>query len=97
MDEPEFQNPRTCERWTGDKCIRQSMWQPTLRRAGVRYRKPYQAHVRLNDADGRKIGDWVTRDWSLTAKRYSRWIAPDISDAEAKAVEKWETQPELKS
>ena len=36
-----FQNPRTGERWTGDKCIRQGMWTPALRKAKVRYRKPY--------------------------------------------------------
>jgi len=93
-----FQNPRTGERWTGDKCIRQSMWQPALRRAGVRYRKPYQtrhSYASMMLIAGEHVM-WVAKqmghtDWSLTAKRYSRWIAPDMPDAGTKAEKKWAT------
>jgi integrase len=41
-----FQNPNTGERWTGDKTIREGMWAPALRKAKVRYRKPYQTGTR---------------------------------------------------
>ena len=37
-----FEHPRTKERWTGNRAIRESMWIFALKRAGVRYRKPYQ-------------------------------------------------------
>lgn len=30
-----FQNPKTQERWAGDKPIRQSLWTSTVKRAGV--------------------------------------------------------------
>ena len=37
---------------------------------------------------------WVAKqmghtDWSLTAKRYGRWITSDMLDGGAKAVEAW--------
>src|SRR5262249_10919653 len=37
-----FQDPRNAERWKGDQAIRKTMWTPALKRAGVRYRNPYQ-------------------------------------------------------
>ncbi|WP_234790175.1 Arm DNA-binding domain-containing protein [Pseudomonas amygdali] len=37
-----FQNPRTLERWAGDGPIRKTMWVPAMKKAGVRYRRPYQ-------------------------------------------------------
>jgi integrase len=91
-----FQNPRTGERWTGDKCIRQGMWAPALRRAGVRYRKPYQTrhtYASMMLMAGEHVM-WVAKqmghtDWSLTAKRYSRWITSDMPDAGQKAVKLW--------
>jgi len=37
-----FQNPRTDKRWYGDVQIRDRMWRRILKKAGVRYRYPYQ-------------------------------------------------------
>jgi integrase len=37
-----FQNPPTLERWAGDNPIRQCLWIPAVKRADVRYRRPYQ-------------------------------------------------------
>jgi integrase len=39
-----FQNPNTKERWTGDQPIRKTLWTPALKKAKVRYRRPYQTH-----------------------------------------------------
>lgn len=36
-------NPRTGEPWETDAQIRRTLWQPLLKRAGVRHRNPYQA------------------------------------------------------
>lgn len=36
-------NPRTGEPWGTDAQIRKTLWQPLCKRAGVRYRNPYQA------------------------------------------------------
>src|SRR5439155_13857888 len=84
------------ERWTGDKCIRQGMWAPALRKAGVRYRKPYQTrhtYASMMLMAGEHVM-WVAKqmghtDWSLTPKRYSRWITSDMPDAGQKAVRLW--------
>jgi integrase len=91
-----FQNPNTGERWTGDKTIRQGMWAPTLRKVGVRYRKPYQtrhtfAFMALMAGESPM---WVAKqmghtDWSLTAKRYARWIPSNMPDAGSKMTEAW--------
>jgi len=37
-----FQNPCTLERWAGDGPIRKTMWAHAVKKAGVRYRRPYQ-------------------------------------------------------
>lgn len=37
-----FQNPRTLERWAGGGPIRKTMWVPAMKKAGIRYRRPYQ-------------------------------------------------------
>jgi len=83
-----FQNPRYSERWTGDRQIREVFWRPTLRKAGVLYRIPYQmrhtyASTRLMAAQS--IGDIMHvaatlghRDWTFTARTYSRFIKEDF-------------------
>jgi hypothetical protein len=91
-----FQNPRTGERWTGDKCIRQGIWAPGLRKSGVRYRKPYQTrhtYASMMLMAGEHVM-WVakqmgTRIGRLRRKRYSRWITSDMPDAGFKAVKLW--------
>lgn len=79
-----FQNPRTSEPWTGDRQIREVMWRPALRKAGVRYRNPYQlrhyyASSRVMHATS--IGEIMYlsqqlghRDWMFTANTYMRFI-----------------------
>ncbi len=91
-----FQRPRLCERWTGDQAIRDRVWIPALKKAGVRYRNPYQTrhtYASMMLMAGENVM-WVARqmghtDWSLTAKRYSRWIPSDMPDAGSKAVALW--------
>lgn len=87
---------RPGERWTGDKAIRESMWIPALKRAGVRYRKPYQTrhtYASMMLTAGENLlwvaGQMGHVDAALTLKRYSRWIASDMPDAGNKAVSAW--------
>lgn len=92
-----FQNPRTGGRWTGDQPIRKTMWAPALKRAGVRYRNPYQTrHTFASTAlmAGEHVM-WVSRqlghkDWTFTARTYSRWI-PDNAPEAGKKAEEWYT------
>ncbi|WP_229258294.1 tyrosine-type recombinase/integrase [Duganella rivi] len=83
-----FQNPQTGERWAGDQPIRKTLWQWVVKKAGVRYRYPYQtrhtyASMMLSAGEHPM---WVAkqmghRDWTMIARRYGRWM-PD-ADAQA--------------
>lgn len=91
-----FQNPRTGERWTGDQPIRKTLWQPALKRAGVRYRRPYQTrhtYASMMLMAGEHVM-WVSRqmghaDWAFTARTYARFIPDDMPDAGSKAEIEW--------
>lgn len=91
-----FQNPRTAKRWSGDKVIRDRMWKRILLRAGVRYRYPYQmrhTYASMMLQAGESVM-WVAqqmghRDWTFTARTYSRWVSLDAPEAGSLAAEKW--------
>jgi len=78
-----FQNPQTGERWAGDQPIRKTLWQWAIKKAGVRYRYPYQtrhtyASMMLSAGEHPM---WVARqmghaDWTMIARTYGRWM-PD--------------------
>ena len=41
-DETIFEDPKTGKPWTSADAIRKKAWVPTMRKAGIRYRNPYQ-------------------------------------------------------
>lgn len=76
-----FQNPRTLERWAGDGPIRKTMWVPAMKKAGVRYRRPYQTRhtyaSMLLSAGEHPM--WVAKqmghsDWTMISRVYGRWM-----------------------
>ncbi|WP_311968875.1 Arm DNA-binding domain-containing protein [Pseudomonas baltica] len=87
-----FQNPRTGERWTGDQPIRKTMWVPAMKKAGVRYRRPYQtrhtyASMMLSAGEHPM---WVAKqmghtDWTMIARVYGRWLPNEHSTSGSKA------------
>jgi integrase len=89
-----FHNPRTNERWAGDQAIRKTMWQHALKKAGVRYRYPYQtrhtyASMMLSAGENPM---WVAQqmghsDWAMIRRVYGRWLpnGNDISGGSAVA------------
>lgn len=91
-----FQNPRTQERWAGDAPIRKTMWRHALKKAGVRYRRPYQtrhtfASMMLSAGEHPM---WVAHqmghsDWTMIARVYGRWMPSSNHDAGKKAVERF--------
>lgn len=98
-----FLNPRTNAPWTGDQAIRRTLWTPALKRAGVRYRYPYQtrhtyASMMLSAGENPL---WVAaqmghRDWSMIARRYGKWLRKTDNQAGSKAVESFgKTTPSL--
>lgn len=93
---PVFTNPRTGERWTGDAPIRKTLWVYALKRAGVRYRYPYQCRhtfaTMMLDA-GENIR-WISAqlghaDWTFTARTYTRWMPQSFVGAGKLAVERF--------
>lgn len=87
-----WHNPRTGEPWTGDQPIRKTMWQPALKRAGVRYRIPYQtrhtyASMMLSAGEHPM---WVAQqmghaDWAMIRRIYGRWMPDAAPEAGSKA------------
>jgi integrase len=94
-----FLNPRSGEQWKGDRDVRRFFWTPLLKAAGVRYRYPYQmrhtfASIALSAGEAVM---WVAkqmghRDWTITAKKYSRWIPSIVPDAGGKMEAVWSGQ-----
>ncbi len=88
-----FHNPRTGEPWESDGAIRKTSWQPALKKAGIRYRYPYQtrhtyASMMLSAGENPL---WVARqmghkDWSMIIRTYGKWIPDADPLAGEKAV-----------
>jgi integrase len=88
-----FQNPRTLERWAGDKPIRQCLWIPAVKKAGVRYRRPYQtrhtyASMMLSAGESPM---WVAeqmghKDWAMIRHVYGKFMPEATPNAGDKAV-----------
>lgn len=76
-----FLNPRTGEPWTGDQAIRKTLWTHALKRAGVRYRRPYQTrhtYASMMVSAGEPLA-WVSKQMGhtsvvTTARIYAGWI-----------------------
>lgn len=91
-----FQNPRTLLRWTGDQPIRKTMWAHAVKKAGVRYRRPYQtrhtyASMMLSAGEHPM---WVAQqmghsDWTSIARVYGRWMPSADEAAGSKAAKLW--------
>lgn len=92
-----FQNPRTGERWAGDQPIRKTMWVHAMKKARVRYRRPYQtrhtyASMMLSSGEHPM---WVAKqmghsDWTMIARVYGRWMPTADLDAGNRAEAMWE-------
>lgn len=88
-----FRDPRTGEPWPGDEPIRQGPWKTALKKAGVRYRRPYQTrhtYASMMLTAGEPLG-WVAQqmghaDLSMLARTYARWIKSAAPDVGSKAV-----------
>lgn len=88
-----FRDPRTNEQWSGDEPIRQGPWKSALKKAGVRYRRPYQTrhtYASMMLTAGEPLG-WVASqmghsDLTMLARVYARWIHDATPEAGSKAV-----------
>jgi len=91
-----FQNRRTLERWAGDGPIRKTMWVPAIKKAGVRYRRPYQTRhtyasmcYLLASIRCGLPSRWDISDWTMIARVYGRWMPPTDATTGQKAERLW--------
>jgi integrase len=93
-----FYNPRTNEPWETDGQIRKTCWTHVLKKAGVRYRNPYQMRhtyaSRLLSAGENPW--WVANqmghaDVEMVFKVYGKWI-PTKASGQYKPVNDWSDQ-----
>ena len=76
-----FHDSRTGGPWKNDQAIRKVVWTPALKRAGIKYRNPYQtrhtfASTLLSRGENplsvaQQMGH---KDWGQIRKVYGRWI-----------------------
>jgi integrase len=77
-----FHNPRTAEPWEAEPQIRKTFWEPLCKRAGVRYRSPYQVrHTFASVLLGQGHNPWYVaqqmghEDIDMIFEVYGHWIA----------------------
>lgn len=88
-----FRNPGTGERWPSSQGV-QKIWPSALKRAGVRYRRPYQmrhtyASMMLSAGEHPM---WVAKqmghkDWAMIIRVYGKWMPSADPGAGGKAVD----------
>ncbi len=93
-------NPRTNAPWTMDSQVRKTLWEPLCRRAGVRYRNPYQirhtyASTLLTSGCNPfwLVGQMGHEDVEMIFKVYGKWIDANYQKSKRFAPESH--QPEI--
>lgn len=83
-------NPRTGESWSNDAQIRKTLWQPLCKRAGVRYRNPYQArHTYASTLLTQGTNPWYVAqqlghvDVQMVFRIYGKFIPQDYQKPKA--------------
>lgn len=90
-----FHNPRTGQAWETDAQIRKTCWQYILKKAGVRYRNPYQTrHTYASTLLSRGENPWWVAkqmghvDVEMVFRHYGKWI-PNKDGAQHQTVNDW--------
>jgi integrase len=93
-----FHNPRTGTPWETDAQIRKTCWQYILKRAGVRYRNPYQTrHTYASTLLSRGENPWWVAkqmghvDVEMVFRHYGKWI-PNKDGGQYQTVNDWSDQ-----
>lgn len=76
-----FHDSRKNKPWESDRAIRRLVWIPALKRAGIKYRNPYQtrhtfASMLLSRGENPlKVAQQMGhKDWGMIRKVYGRWL-----------------------
>ena len=83
-------NPRTGEHWATDAQIRKTLWQPMIKRSGVRYRNPYQTrHTYASTLLTAGVNPWFVAqqlghvDVTMVFTTYGKFIPQDYQKPKA--------------
>jgi integrase len=98
-----FHNPRTNQPWETDHQIRRTAWIHTMKKAGVRYRNPYQTrhtYASMMLSGGENIM-WVASqmghvDTEMVMRTYGKWIPDDSSKKGYQPLNNWGTYIDTK-
>ena len=91
-----FHNPRTNQPWETDHQIRRTAWIHTIKKAGVRYRNPYQTrhtYASMMLSGGENIM-WVASqmghvDTEMVMRTYGKWIPDNSLKVGYRPVKDW--------
>ena len=94
-----FDNPRTGEPWKHDGPFRKTAWTQVLKKAGVKYRPPYQTrHTYASTLLSNGIEPMYVaaqlghRDWGMIRKVYGKWMQGRSQSQRDKIALIWEPQ-----
>ena len=91
-----FTIPSAIKPWETSQQIRRTAWIPTLKKAGVRYRNPYQTrhtYASMMLSKGENIM-WVSKqlghvDVEMVMRSYGRWIPDNAMTSGYQPVHDW--------
>ena len=75
-----FQNPVTGRAWRDERSLRDNHWRPTLKRLGIRWRKPYNIRhtfataALMTGVPPACIADQLGHSIKILLDKYARWI-----------------------
>ena len=88
-----FQDPRYDQAWIDERAFRRSFWAPTLKRLGIRYRRPYNCRhtyataLIMANANHKWASLQMGHSVEMFQKTYTKWIDGDQNEAEMAKLE----------
>lgn len=95
-----FHDPRTGEAWSDERAFRRSYWTPTLKRLGIRYRRPYNTRhtyatvMLMSGARPMWVAEQMGHSLKVLLDRYAKWIPGGHDAAELARVQQFINGPQ---
>ena len=88
-----FQDPRYDQGWIDERAFGRSFWKPTLKRLGIRYRRPYNCRhtyatqLIMANANHKWAAGQMGHSVEMFQKTYTKWIDGDQNELEIAKLE----------
>lgn len=92
-DDVVFLDPRSGKGWADERALRRSYWAPTLKKLGIRYRRPYcmrhtyATMLLMSGARPLWVAEQMGHSLDVLLDRYAKWIPSSQDDAEVQRLE----------